>query len=282
MAEHTGERTLEVSTVGIDEALAGLSTDPFGGANPTTMGLRVPAFIPANGERYLFLLASVEVADGTCRRIRGWRQYVTIGYNGSTGSPPSVPVELPVTTPNFRFPDGDVSWHLVREGGLLGPAYLHNPPTNLPSFAFVDSSTPALLYQTASFSAPSGYYMLNMTGYTAPRQRLGTWEPIGGLGNVRGIRAPWDDAHAWDSLDITVIGQARISLYASVRQTNPATRPAPIVVAGGPPEDAFIAAVNADADLTSKVIFWRVAGSLIVEDVPMPIPIERQPRCRLP
>jgi hypothetical protein len=262
-----GDATIEVSTVGIDEALAGLSSDPFGASVPTSLGLRIPAFVPANGERYLFLLASREVVARQRVRVRGWRQYLTIGYNGASGVP-SNPVELAVTTPNFRFPDGNVSWHLVREPGPLSNATLLRPNTDLASFMFADSSTPALLYQSYTQSANTGFYMLNLTSYVAPTQRRATWEPIAAsLGNVRDLRAPWDDAHSWNSLDVNVQGPCRVSLYASVLQTNPNTRSNPVIpVTGGPPEQRFIADVSGLELEGLAVNFWRVAGALIFDD----------------
>lgn len=266
-------RTVEVSTVGIDEALQGFSTDPFGSSYPSTIGLRVPAFVPAKqtppepSSRYLFLLASRQVGERQRVRLRGWRQYLTIGMSSPANiNVPSRPVELEVTTPSFRFPDGNVSWHLVREP----PTHPVNqrPNTDLANFMFVDSDGPALLYQTAAFSAATGFYMLNLTTYTPPLERQGTWEPIAGLGNVHDLRALWRDDHAWDSLDVCVEGQCRISLYASVLQTNPATRARPTLPAGltAPPEEVFMAAMQTVAGEEDGVRYWRVAGALIFDD----------------
>jgi hypothetical protein len=274
-------RIVEVSTVGIDEALQGISSDPFGSAYPSSIGLRVPAFTPAQpapplpANRYLFLLACREVGDREKVIVRGWRQYVTIGVSvPASASIPSRPVELEVTTPGFRFPDGDVSWHLVREPPQ-GDIPVQRPNTDLVNFLFADSAGPALLYQTATFSAATGFYMLNLTAYTPPLQRQGTWEPIAGLGNVHDLRTEWRHGHAWHSLNAVVEGECRISLYASVLQTNPLTRPVPTLPAGlvgVPPEEAFIASM-ATVAVEDGVKYWRVAGALITEDCERGVPL---------
>lgn len=270
-------RRYEVATVGIDEALQGFSSDPFATPIPSSVGLRVPSFVPNNSNpqlnRYLFLLASRTIGMGETVRLRGWRQYVTIGLSAPANtSVGSRPVEYEVVTPGFRFADGNVSWHLVREP-LQGVA-MNRPNTDLPSFLYKDSDTPALLYQTYSQSAASGYYMLNLNGYTAPLDRYGTWEPIAGLGNVRDLRASWRSSEAWDdSLSPCVGGPARVSLYASVLQTNPSTRPKannPTTPSqGDPPEETFIFKWNAQGPgglETGGVQYWRIAGALIFED----------------
>ncbi len=268
-------RIVEVSTVGIDEALQGISTDPFGSVYPSSIGLRVPAFVPPQSapplppNRYLFKLASREVGAFGRMRVRGWRQYVTIGVSvPSDVTVPSQPVELEVATPGFRFPDGNISWHLVREPPQ-GDVPQHRPNTDLVNFSFSDSSGPALLYQTATFSAATGFYMLNLTAYTPPLQRQQTWEPVAGLGNVHDLRTFWRDAHAWESLDAMVEGPCRVSLYASVLQTNPETRKKPTLPTGffgPPPEEAFIAEMQTVAAEGDGVKYWRVGGALIFED----------------
>lgn len=258
-------RRFEVSTVGIDEALQGLSTDPFGSAFPTTVGLRIPAFINSPSTRYLFLLATRQVANKEVVRVRGIRQYLTIGASAAASvSIPTRPVEFEVVTPSFRFPDGNVSWHLVREPPQL--VDLQRPNTDLPSFAFADADQSALLYQSYVQSAATGFYMLNLTAYMPPLGRLSTWEPIANLGNFHDIRFEWRGDHAWGALDEYVAGPCRVSFYASVLQTNPATRPLAVFVnplPPGPPEELFINSMSTES---FSVSYWRVAGSLIFED----------------
>src|SRR4029077_5604605 len=193
--------------------------------------------------------------------------------SGGAGAGVVRPVEYEVVTPGFRFPDGNVSWHLVREPPQE-PAQ-RRPNTDLANFAFQTSEQPALLYDTVTFTGPNGgFYVQNMTAYTPPLGRLGTWEPIAGLGNVHDMRAGWRSTEAWDdSLDCPVPGPGRVSLYASVLQTNPATRTAannPVSPSTGDPlEETFIFKWNGQGPGGPEgtgVQYWRVAGALILED----------------
>jgi hypothetical protein len=266
-------RRYEVATVGIDEALQGFSSDPFGSSLPGSIGLRVPTFVNTSTTRYLFLLATRTLGNGQAVRVRGWRQYVTIGLSAPlSATVGSRPVEFEVVTPGFRFADGNVSWHLVREPPqLVGQ---RRPTTDLPNFMYQDADQPALLYQSYTQSVATGFYMLDLTAYVPPTGRLGTWEPIAGLGNVHDLRAGWRSTEAWDdSLDELVAGPGRVSLYASVLQTNPGTRPkannptTPSV--GDPPEETFIFKWNAQGPGGAEAVgvqYWRIAGSLILED----------------
>jgi len=263
-------RRFEVASIGVDEALQGFSADPFDAFTPSATGLRVPSLIPANGGRYLFLLATRQVNAKDRVHLRGWRQLVKIGISSPGGGapPPSRPVELAVTTPDFRFPDGNVSWHLVREPMYTVDQTRKN--TDLPNFMYQTADQAALLYQSYTQSAPTGYYMLNLTSYVPPTGMQGSWEPIGGLGNVHEIRAPWTNTDGWNTLDERVTGPCRISLYASVLQTNPlnaaraVTFPVGSLTSEGiPPEESFIANM---AGIETGVVYWRVAGALMFED----------------
>ena len=97
----------------MDDALQGLSSDPYNAPLASGPGLRVPSFQP-NGsgiyDRYLFLLATRQVNRRTI--ISGLSQLVTIGTNASSSLDGGIqmrPIEFPVTTPTFRFPDGNIS-----------------------------------------------------------------------------------------------------------------------------------------------------------------------------
>jgi hypothetical protein len=276
--EYVVRQRFEVSASGVDDALVGLSSDPFSptGFPGVATGLRVPAFVNSNDNRYLFLLASRSMPQGINTRLRGWRQLVTIGINLPTDSgPPSRVMELEVTTPTFRFPDGNWSFHIVREEPQGVDSRLL--PTDMANFSHVSADQSSLLYQSATFAAPTGLYMVGMTSYTMPRQRMMNWKPVANLGNVHDLRTSWRTPEAWDSLDEQVLGGSRISLYATVLQTNPATRPnlnlpSPFPLGtpeGMPPEEAFIANFTSgggDFGPIKGPIVWRIGGSLIFED----------------
>lgn len=271
-------RRVEVATTGVDESLQGLTSDPIGLALPQTTGLRIPPVLPTYTTplaqpRYLFCLATRKIAAGKTR-LRGIRQYVTLGIDTNLGTPPERPIEMAVQTPNFHFPDGNISWHLVTE--RVGQRSTHMMATDASGWAFLETDASAMIYKSftntsvTSTGAPL-YYFRGLTAYTAP-DISGTWQDVGGLVNVHDIRFPWY-GRQWGSVDEVVEGTARISLYATVLQTNPATRndlpapPSPWTSASATPEEAFIH----DWTVTNEgptvgPIYWRIAGSLIFED----------------
>lgn len=267
---------VEVSTQGIDDAFQGLSTDPMGARVAQGTGLRIPTLPSSStgGARYLFRLATRTVSAPT--RIRGIRQYATLGGTVTRGGeevPTTIQaVEFPITTPNFYLTDGNISWHLVSEPNSSPVITLNNNPvrgaTNLSQG---DDGSSALLYTfpPTAWSVPQpAYYFNNMTAY-APPEFQRDWQPIGGLGVFHDFRFPWDASQAWHSLDIPLCihAERRISLYASVLQT------AGAIPVGGSgmlgPENDFIDAwsnLTASGTTFSAIQFWKVAGSIIFED----------------
>ena len=273
-------RVTEFGTTGVDEALQGLTSSPYTPVgNPSYGGLRIPTPRFAATNRYLFCLATFTTNGG---RIRGLRQGLKIGLDTNVGtSVVERPLEMWVRTADFRFQDGNVSWHLVKESAQRLVTKV--APTDTQSWARLQSQGPALLYDTFTNTnvTPTGapvIYNLNLTAYTPPRVFVG-WQPVGGLGTFYDIRFPWDNHQAWDSVDIP-IGKGTYSLYASVLQTNPATRVAAIYPAAstpptgnsnlefgeGIPEEAFIAAFPPVEAGILGVGYWRIFGSIIVED----------------
>ena len=275
---------VEIAASGVDEALQGLTSDPFAASQPTASGLRIPAVLPGDGgdvgkrPRYLFLLASRTITAPT--RIVGARQGVTIGCDANFGTPPFRPVQLWVQTPNFSFIDGNISWHIVREPN----------PQPTPRLALTDSASwrktfsdgPAMLYDTftntnVGTNGEPLIYPVGLTAYTPPQTQQ-TWQSLGGdLGCFRDLRFPWDADHAWESLDIPVEGNCRISFYVSVLQTNPATRPNAVFAdpvartTGGvsdPIEEVFIQNFTSGGGDFPVVgpAYWKVFGSLIFKD----------------
>jgi hypothetical protein len=273
-------QTTFVSTSGIDETLQGISTDPFGQNLPSALGLRIPpvmtaSIVPPFQPRYLFLLAT-RVIERQKTTIRGIRQGLHLGINRSGTANQVLPYEFPVTTPNWRFPDGNVSWHLVREPNDVPT--LQRPLTDTASWRYLRSDQPAMLYKKASFD-PNTYdpltlapifYPIGLDGYTPPDFSASQVKPIADLGNMKGIYYPWD-ASSDNKLNIVVSGNCRISLYASVLQTNPSTRLQPSAVSspissGIAPEDAFLANFTTIGSPTTAPIYWRIYGSILFDD----------------
>jgi hypothetical protein len=271
----------EVSASGVDETLQGLTSDAYGGAQigaPPALasGLRVPALASPN--RYLFQLATIDVDACEAVHLIGWRQFVSIGINLASGAAPSLPIEMQVTSPYWKFLDGNWSFHLVAEphgGGTSGMPTAAN-------FSPGRSKGSALLYDPAQTTFSAGavdsngnpfYYQIGMTAYAPPAGISSRWEDVVGLSNVHDIRAPWLGSPVWHSLDVEVEGPRRLALYASVLQTNPSTRPAVTYPTGTPdnvttPEEYFVSKYTQIFDNGNDgPIIWRVGGSLIVEDM---------------
>lgn len=263
-------RRFEISTLGSDEATQGLTTDPFlPSSSQTSLGLRIPAVLPTGPQpRYLFCLATANISQDWII-VRGIRQGLTLGCNVAPveGGPSLVAEEFMVNSPFWRFPDGNVSWHLVREPNKKNVVNL--PNADAQSWAFGESTDAAMLYNTFANSntTPAGspvQYDLGLTAYTPPQFNQ-LWQPIAGLGNFKDIRFPWQAPTNATGIDELVEGNCKISLYASVLQTNPATRPAGVYPAvssiypgGITPESAFVQSF-------SGVQYWRVFGSILFE-----------------
>jgi len=251
-------RRIEIFTRGIDDSLQGRSGDPFGGT--FWVGLRVPAFVNSGRrQRYLFQLASFDVPEGQRARIVGFRQGWTLGLRqGGTRV-----IEQWVQDPLFKLPDGNVSWHL-RKMALGYPQYPAPGPITPPmqNFAFQTSDGSALLYQAAGGFA-GGFYV-TLGAYTPPNAGMPWGEPLAGdLGNFYDLKMDWRDGNAWSSLDEPIEGPQRVAFYASILQSNPATR---TVVT--PPGTFFQGGLSAEEQFllnfpTANI--WRVAGALAIE-----------------
>lgn len=252
----------EVSTNTRDPSLQLVFGDPYG--TLTQLGISVPSAIPTFytktpwANRYLFLLASARFTYGQIGRVVGMRQRVDIGQIAHNTEPPSnIPVYTSQVTPDWHFTDGNISWHLRRVP--LEQVYTANA-FNGPELMFRRSDTPALLFENAP-AQPGGYAPPD--GGQPPGNVV-----IPEFGNFHDFRFPWLDDHAWESLDIEVRGPCAIQLFASVKQTNPATRPTPgtawtsAQLAVLPPEEAFLQAFP-------NAVYTRIAGSLIFEQESM-------------
>ena len=270
----------------------GLTSDPWSQGNPQGAGLRIPPILPgdttANRPRYLFCLATRKILND-CKLI-GIRQGVTIG-NLIVTTPfeePSTfyPLEFFVTTPTWRFMDGNISWHLVYEGNDF-PETHHPILTDTNNWAQNVSDSPAMLYRTfantnvnPNTGAPLDY-VNTLTAYTPPQLQL-TWEPVAAdLKCWYDLRFPYQSDHAWEAFGeegINLKRGRRISLYASILQTNPATRVLGVHSIGGagppvtieapnglPPEEAFLSLTGSVAGFAGA-IYWRVLGALIFDD----------------
>ena len=259
-------RTFEVSSTGFDPSFQLRSSGPQGGGAYT--GLLIPeAPTTSRATRYMFALTGFALAGAQKARIRGVRQYLEIG--GTTFETlPDPPrevnlynVSMEVTSPLWRFADGDVSWHLLR----VPPQYRYFANAqNGQGQAFRYAQQDALLFETPA-PTPSN----PLAVYSAPwgGQLPAGGKPIAGLGQFYDLRFPWRTSRGWSSLDFPIEGPCSVVLFASVWQTDPSSRPT-ITVAGGvptlglPPEENFILALGALAGTR----YTRIAGALVVEE----------------
>lgn len=253
-------RRIEVFSRGIDDGLQGRSGDPFGGI--FWVGMRVPAFVNTPGSRYLFQLASFDVPEGMRARVVGFRQGWSLGLRQGGNRV----IEQWVEDPFFKLPDGNISWHMMTMA-LGYPQYPAPGPITPPmqNFAFETSDGSALLYQAAGGFA-GGFYV-TLGAYTPPNLGMPWGEPLTPqLGNFTDLKGRWRDGNAWTALDVPVEGPQRVAFYASVLQSNAATRPvvtppvAPAIFYQGGLSDEEQFLLN-----FPLANIWRVAGAFAVE-----------------
>lgn len=267
----------ETWSFGIDEGLQGLGGDPWGTIAAT--GLRIPTLVtPDSAHRYLFLLAGFELGERDRATIRGWRELLTLGVSAGgdvVGGDAPIPItsiiELPVTNPIFRLPDGNVSWSLTRIDPTTLNSYVVGPPPIAPAisnFSWRLAKGPALLYEVGTAVTASGFYT-DLTAYKPPNFGRPYGEPIAHLKVTHDVRTEWLTRGAWNSLDLDVEGPGYFAMWASVAQSSglldfSARSTTLSKVLEGLGEWQFLAAFPAVAQTSSSPIWWRVGGALDV------------------
>ena len=257
------QRRIEIATTGIDEAFQLIGADPYRGIS--NVGLRVPTLPTTDPDkRYLFNLASFNIADGAKARIIGWRELWTLGFDQvgvETGTHRFG--EQVVRDPMFHLQDGNVSWHLR----IIGPGEVPIPnlgPIDPPArdLIFRMGDNPGLLFEKVVLASP---FYVNLSAYTPPNKGRPWGTPLqNDMATMIDTRTQWRTHGAWHhSLDVPVDGPATVAFFASVRQSNPATRiplvvPSPFFPNGLSEEEQFL--LNFPG-----AIIWRVAGALVVE-----------------
>ena len=272
------KRRWEIATTGFDEYLSLIGGDPDGGN--TSVGLRIPTLAtpPAPAgltQRYIFNLASFSVGEGTCARIIGFRQLLTLGYAqplGETSADGYYVVEQEVNDPAFKLVDGNVSWHIRTLGPpnaqqIQQPGASRSGGAQCESFSYQWADTPALLFGTGQVPPPGRIYT-NLTAYTPPNSgRIPGQGIAAGLGTFYDLRTPWRTHGGWTSLDIPVPGSDTIAFFATVRQSNPETRSVLTPPSGD--ETFYAAGLSPEQQFLLNfpdAIYWRVGGALIVEE----------------
>lgn len=245
---------VEVATAAYDADALGVGTSPYLGDVATT-GLHVPVTPSTPNDRYLFRLCAAAVSERRGVRLRGIRTGITLRQEYLDAEAGTTFVfERETESLLWSFQDANVSWHLRwmnpsqsrRFAADADPAHL---PAMSPSSWGLDSTLlyapPAVVYAPLGGGLPPGRDV----------DYLGTW---------RDMRYPWKRT-SWD-LDIPILGPGVVALYASVKQTNPTTRPQmPIfmnpIVGGWRVEDQFLAQ-------HTQAVYGHVAGALLLELYP--------------
>lgn len=219
-----GVRLVEVSTCGPNPDFYGVGSSPYQGDSTFDM-LLVPSPTPGSGtfpNRYSFRLAALSMPPGK----RGWivsiRQAVRIGYTVDLGDNGRVPVSIDQTDPFFYFTDGNISWHL-RKYSVVGQgqnAIAFSPPFFPGVNPFYYGTQPGLLYDPLLPAIP--------VNGAIPGSELA------GLGTFHSIRFPWLHRN-WGYYGVAVEGGETAALFASVKQTDPFTRP--VLPIGPDPSD---------------------------------------------
>jgi hypothetical protein len=256
------DRTVfDAASAAFDDDLVGIGATPFN--DPTSQRIMVPQAATLNGPRYLLRTAAAVVEAGNEVRLRGIRQAIGIGTVlrdnvSDPQNPKAYVVEIDQTSPFWHFSDGNISWHLRV---IYGPA---GRP------GFIRAASPGDIVQYTS-GTDTGRMVSTNPAQVSPGRGRPPGKPLGTLGTFRDLRWPWSSHGAMDDLDVIVRGPGIIALYASIRQTDPATRQKlgpllpltfdPSVLL---PEDRFLLQVP-------DAYYRHVSGSLIIETGGAPV-----------
>lgn len=236
----------EVTTQGFDGNLQTIGSDPW--ASNAYTGLIVPTAPTVTAQqRYLFQLARASFNAPARARIVGLRMYASlVGYVEES----TIPFELPIVSPMWRFPDGNISWHVM----TVGKRWIdRRNPANTDSVVYQDAIGGAALL-----------YRVNAGGvYEPPNQGRPWGRPLASdLGNIHDLRYPWRDSQVELELDIPVPDMVDVVVYASVWQHDTSLG-APSL---GSTQQAAVAPEDRFWSTMTNVQYGRIAASLIFEE----------------
>lgn len=259
---------LEASTSAFDPDKLGVGSSPYTG-DAGNSWLFVPQTATASNARYLFRLCGFAVPPNGKARLIGIRQYLTIAQE-TTVRLPEVDEwvyvnERPVVTPGWSFSDGNVSWHVRVQTG---------PQTEITNFP--SGVTPQPGWSMNLYSTDSSIVLRRPPALAPANNGVPPGQPIGSLGTFRDLRFPWiGNAHS-DAFGYEVVGPAMITFWASVKQTDPATRPylpqasAPDDISSLTPEEQFLLAFGDPPN--NAVMYRHIGGALVANVGPIDMP----------
>jgi hypothetical protein len=257
----------EVVSAGPNAEFGFIGSDPYDTTAYT--GLVVPATPSAaiDGARYLLMLARAsfnageQSADNRGVRLVGMRQYAELVARIPAGSGPlsdsgppagsTVTFRKEIEQPLWHPLDGDISWHVM----IVGRSSQRDQrnPANADGLVYMDSASPALLYQT-------------LGPYVPPNGGRPWGTPMtSSLGTLHELRYRWRDRYTQRAIDIPINPPCDVALFASVRQNDPAKNPSFSESATAAQfsalsaEDQFVIAYSAYAQ------YGTVAGSLVFD-----------------
>lgn len=273
---------VEIVAQGVDLGLTGVGGGPSPG-DLGYLGLTVPLLptvdnIGNRRSRYLFRLGGIEIPANCGLTVLDIRQYATIGtlVAGTVPGPDAdgvpgpvstiIPVNLPVTTPSWRFSDGaNIAWFLRKEQNrYTASAYSKagSPPSSAPGF---DTLSSAILCEGVDGDGAP----ISPNGGVPPSAGVG----VGALGEFHEMRFPYQGSSSW-GLNYYVSGPGNLIFYASVFQTNPVTRPDPTSYSDRQflslcPEDQFVASYpRGGLEAPPGPVFTRIGGAMTVALMP--------------
>jgi hypothetical protein len=254
------------SGASLDADLTGIGGSPYRGDLGAT-GVVIPSEATTGQDnRYLARLAVVTIPSGSAVVIRGLMQVATIralvptsvDISGEAVAGPTIPFEREVVSPFWKFPNGNISWHL-RWKQTKAAADVHDPAQVAGTSPKIDGMDAALLYS-------------QLVPYVTLRGGIPPGRAVGDLGTFRDMRWPWGNTD-W-GLNHLIMGPGQVALYASVFQPdrsiwtveNSDGTEGTITLTsneGMRPEDQFLANFG-----PANVFYGRVAGAIIYEPFP--------------
>lgn len=262
-----GRNLVELSSSSFDPDRQSIGSSPLVG-DMGNVGVVVPAApTSSQANRYLIRHCGFQVPSGKSAIIHAVRQLVTIRQvelvdtflDGGGRLPEGNqlllrPAELEVTSPGWSFTDGNVSFHLTWQGDRQTP-FVDPTGTTAGTSKDLYGLDAALLFAGAS-----------PLPYAAPNGGVPPGAGFGDLYCWYDVRFKWGEA-AFNQ-HILCEGPGVVTLWSSVHQTDPTTRPTLDVVDTGAmrPEDRFLATFR-------NARYGRVAGALVVETLPTGVPL---------
>lgn len=239
---------VQVTSAGVSGDLAFVGSSPYG-VDPAASFIDLPATPTDFRNRVLVRVAGWSIPEGKAARLRQVGLFAEIAQRTIGVGPGSTIRRLPVTSPTGPFLDGNIAW------AITAPRTANQRRLDLASSlprgwtTDVSGTTPAVITRD-----PELPYRTPVVGFPG--------SPVGHFGVLRDMRATWQRPL---DCDVTVEGGHDVVLWASVKQSNPDTRPdLALSLPDGydlgalTPEDRFLVS-------NPRAIYSRVGGFLLLE-----------------